>query len=98
MLPATDLRALRPHFPLVFQEPYGSLNPRRTVGWSIAGPLRATGEDDRARVALALEQVGLRSTDAGKYPHEFSSGQRQRVAITRATVTRPSLLVADEAV
>ncbi|MEW9920269.1 ATP-binding cassette domain-containing protein [Marimonas sp. MJW-29] len=97
-LAPADLRALRPHFQLVFQDPYSSLNPRRTVGWSIAEPLRATGQADKARVAQALEQVGLRPEDADKYPHEFSGGQRQRVAIARAIVTRPSLLVADEAV
>jgi peptide/nickel transport system ATP-binding protein len=97
-LATSDLRALRPHFQLVFQDPYGSLNPRRTVGWSIAEPLRATGQTDPTRVAEALDQVGLRAADADKYPHEFSGGQRQRVAIARAIVTRPSLLVADEAV
>lgn len=94
----SELRRLRPRFQLVFQDPFGSLNPRRTVGWSIEEPLRATGEADRKRVAHALEQVGLRPEDAEKYPHEFSGGQRQRVAIARAIVTRPSLLVADEAV
>ncbi|UYV36789.1 ATP-binding cassette domain-containing protein [Rhodobacteraceae bacterium D3-12] len=97
-LPAPDLRALRPQFQLVFQDPFGSLNPRRTVGWSIAEPLRAMGETDNGRVAQALDQVGLRAADADKYPHEFSGGQRQRVAIARAIVTRPALLVADEAV
>jgi ABC-type microcin C transport system duplicated ATPase subunit YejF len=97
-LPSADLRALRPHFQLVFQDPYGSLNPRRTVGWSIAEPLRATGQSEGTRVTEALDQVGLRAADAKKYPHEFSGGQRQRVAIARAIVTRPSLLVADEAV
>lgn len=97
-LPAAELRALRPHFQLVFQDPYGSLNPRRTVGWSISEPLRATGQEDQDRITQALDQVGLRAEDADKYPHEFSGGQRQRVAIARAIVTRPSLLVADEAV
>ena len=97
-LRAAELRALRPHFQLVFQDPFGSLDPRRTVGWSIAEPLRATGTPDDGRVAEALDHVGLRAADAGKFPHEFSGGQRQRVAIARAIVTRPSLLVADEAV
>jgi peptide/nickel transport system ATP-binding protein len=98
-LPAAALRALRPRFQMIFQDPYGSLDPRRTVGWSIAEPLRATGAGDVApRVAEALEQVGLRPSDAGRYPHEFSGGQRQRIAIARAIVTRPALIVADEAV
>lgn len=97
-LPPAALRRLRPRFQMVFQDPYGSLDPRRTVGWSIAEPLRATGAEERGKVAEALDHVGLRPADAGKYPHEFSGGQRQRVAIARAIVTRPALLVADEAV
>ncbi|MCC6000986.1 MAG: ABC transporter ATP-binding protein [Pararhodobacter sp.] len=98
-LSAGALRMARRRFQMVFQDPYGSLDPRRRVGWSIAEPLRATGATDSpARVKQVLDQVGLRAADAEKYPHEFSGGQRQRIAIARAVVTRPALLVADEAV
>ncbi|MEQ8651157.1 MAG: ATP-binding cassette domain-containing protein [Kiloniellales bacterium] len=97
------LRRLRRRFQMVFQDPYGSLDPRHRVGRSIAEPLRALESGiDRAetdaRIAAALDEVGLKPGDSGRYPHEFSGGQRQRIAIARAIVTRPSLVVADEAV
>ncbi len=99
---ADQLRALRRHAQMVFQDPYGSLDPRRKVGWIVAEPLEALeapGRDERrARITQVLESVGLRASDAEKFPHEFSGGQRQRIAIARALVTRPALIVADEAV
>ncbi|MBN9528512.1 MAG: dipeptide ABC transporter ATP-binding protein [Alphaproteobacteria bacterium] len=101
-LDARQLRARRRHFQMVFQDPYGSLDPRQQVGRIVGEPLDVleptSKAERRQRIAEALASVGLRPTDADKYPHEFSGGQRQRIAIARALITRPSLIVADEPV
>ncbi|MDH2444028.1 ABC transporter ATP-binding protein [Amnibacterium sp. CER49] len=93
-------RAVRRRIGTVFQDPASSLNPRNTVGWSIAEPLQLAGRLDRAkradRVARLLDDVQLPRDFAGRYPHELSGGQRQRVAIARALALDPDLLVADE--
>ncbi|MCW3781642.1 ABC transporter ATP-binding protein [Defluviimonas salinarum] len=93
-------RALRARMQVVFQDPYGSFNPRHRVGRLVAEPFHLTGTptDASDRVAAALEEVGLEAGDMTKYIHEFSGGQRQRVAIARALIIRPDLIVLDEAV
>jgi len=97
------MQQMRRELQVVFQDPFGSLDPRMTVGASVAEALDAlAGIRDpgtvRARVAAALVSVGLDTGHASRYPHELSGGQCQRVAIARATIVRPRLLICDEAV
>ncbi|AMJ61103.1 ABC transporter ATP-binding protein [Bosea sp. PAMC 26642] len=104
----TDMRevakgraGLRREVQMIFQDPYGSLNPRLRVGRTIADPLVALGiagsrAERRERVGQLLREVGLSPADAEKFPHEFSGGQRQRIAIARALASKPAFVICDE--
>jgi glutathione transport system ATP-binding protein len=98
---AAERFRLRRDVQYIFQDPFASLDPRKTVGFSIAEPINThallSGKAVRRRVDELLERVGLTSAHADRYPHEFSGGQRQRVAIARALAGDPKLIIADEA-
>jgi glutathione transport system ATP-binding protein len=96
------LQTLRRNIQFIFQDPFASLNPRLTVGFSVMEPLLvhrvASGKEAQARVDWLLEKVGLPPEAAQRYPHEFSGGQRQRIAIARALALNPKVVIADESV
>jgi len=101
-LPTSTLQGLRRNIQFIFQDPFASLDPRVTVGFSIMEPLLihkiSSGKEAQARVDWLLKKVGLPTEAAQRYPHEFSGGQRQRIAIARALALNPKVVIADESV
>ena len=99
-LPESQMRAMRRHMMMIFQDPYSSLNPRMTVNSIIIEPLNVfnigTPTERRERVRELMDLVGLNPAFVNRYPHEFSGGQRQRIGIARALATNPSFIVGDE--